>query len=84
VVLSPGIRLETNWLGGLAHNLAKVEAASSSLASAEFDHGARELFFRENVTAFQVVANFARTLVSSMITSCRNYDCRNCGRSPAP
>ena len=47
-----------------------------------------ELFLWENVTALQVTsgsaANFARTLVSSLITSPRNYDCRNRGPSAAP
>jgi hypothetical protein len=50
-------------LDDLRHNLAQVEVTSSSLVSrsmilfakiAEFDRGTRELFFRENVTAFQV------------------------------
>jgi hypothetical protein len=44
--------------------------------SASCDFAAPELFLRENVSAFQVtsgsVANFARTIVSSMIASPRN------------
>jgi len=32
-LLKGTIRFETNWLGDMSHNLAKVEVASSSLVS---------------------------------------------------